>query len=232
MKNAIIGTVLLFVMTVPTFAQQLPLANTEEIEVPGIGTVLVDAEQPRLGVLSHLTFTSVPSGKLVGSVTMGEFDPKAAATTSVARLRFKVLHVAGLPDPIILAIFDYGGGSDCLREPVPIAYVGGEFRSLLSHPVAFWTQEGFALGDLGKGPDPAFALFKEMPAPNAKHYGAHQFSVEEFSWDKATGKFRPSMHWRTKLPTDIRGAAAEVGIPANALIDFEKLLKWFRDFTC
>jgi len=214
------------------FLIALPLAlAVEDIEIAGIGNVRVTAEQ-RIGILPRLIFTDVSSGKLLGSVAIGQFDPKAAVTTTVARLKLKVLHLAGLPNPLILAVFDYGGGSDCLREAAPVAYVGGTFRSLLPRPLAFWTQEGFALGDLGKGLNPAFALFKELPSSKATHYEPHQFSVEVFAWDKATGQFRPSATWHTKSATDLRGAAAEFGFPGSTVVDFETLLKWFPDFSC
>ena len=216
------------------FLIALPLAlAAEDIEVAGIGSVRVTAEQPRIGVLPHLMFTDVSSGKLLGSVAMGQFYPKAAVTTSVARLKLKILHVTGLPSPIVLAVFDYGGGSDCLREPVPVAYVGGEFRSLLPRPLAFWTQEGFALGDLGKGRNPAFAIFKKMPdAAHPGHYEAAPYMMQVFLWNKAALEFQSSATLYTKSATDLHGAAVGFGIPGSSVIDFETLLRWFPDFTC
>lgn len=216
------------------FLIAVPLAlAAEDIEIAGIGSVRLTAEQPRIGILPHLMFTDVSSGKLLGNVAMGQFDPKAAATTSVARLKFKVLDVAGLPSPIILAVFDYGGGSDCLREPVPVAFAGGEFRSLLPHPMAFWsTQEGFALGDLGNGRNPAFAVFKKMWDAAPGHYDPAPYSVEVYLWDKAAQEFRLSATWHTKSATDLQGAAAKFGIPKRSIVDFETLLRWFPDFGC
>jgi hypothetical protein len=155
----------------------------EQVEVPGVGTVLITAEQPN-GELPRLNFTNASSGKLLGSVVVANFDPKDAMTTSVGRLRFRVLRSAGLPDPTIVAVFDYGGGSDCHREPVVVGYLGGGFRNLLPRPVAFWTHEGFALGNFGAGNHPAFAIFNVVPGGET-HYQPHQFSVEVFSWDRS-----------------------------------------------
>jgi hypothetical protein len=209
--------------------------QTAFVQFKELGEVQVEAEEP-IGEMPRLLFTDARTGRPLPLLAIGRSDPrmftKITPDADYPRLRFKVLNVAGLPEPLLSAVVMMPGGSDCGYEPVPIGAIRGRLRPLLPTPITFTTQDGFALGELGNGRGKGFALINYDFDPSERHYQAHRYTVHFYKWNQHRGAFESAGKYTTTNKTDAVGAGTEAGIPQPQIVGREKLLTWFPDFGC
>jgi|GEM_PF-6283722 len=215
----------------PSTARSGPAARhvkqEEVVSFGGLGPVRVRAvEVPH--ALPRLDFSSPRTGRRLLSVPVGTSDPKSFVREPGNSLinplvRFRVLRVASLPDPLILAVAVRPGGSDHGFEATVVGEAGGRLRVLTTgRPPLVSIQGGVFVGDLGGGRGPGFAAWSFIWEDGA-HYDAHRYLVRLYPFDPARAAFGRATTWRTK-GKHRRGAdaLAELGLPRyeNLLDDF------------
>jgi hypothetical protein len=235
MQSTIRQSALLVLLLVGVAVSGTDKVQNAFVDFKEIGEVQVEAEEP-IGELPRLIFTDAQRGRQLTTVSVGNVDPvffpKLSAGDDYPKLRFRVLNVAKLPDPLVLAVGMMPGGSDCGYQPVVIASVGGHITSLLRKQITFTTQDAIAFGDLGNGRGYGFAVINYLSRDDEAHYQQHYFTVEFFKWSERRGAFERVEKYTTKKKTDAIGAGIESGLPRDEIIDREKLVEWFPDFRC
>lgn len=153
-------------------AQQQTVAGLQvrALEAPG------SAKLPRLVFLD---------GKChpVSQTVFGRPDPEAQGSEPPPHLlRFKMLSVAGMPDPLLLAVMASPGASDTEFDTQIFAPGDGRFHALLPRAAISLLEGGIYLGDLGQGIGPGFALWTMVWSPGEVHADPHRYTLRRWNW--------------------------------------------------
>jgi hypothetical protein len=161
----------------------------------------------------------------VSLTVFGRPDPETQGSDPPPHLlRFKVLSVAGMPDPLLLAVMASPGGSDTEFDTQVFAPEDGRFRALLPRAAISLLEGGIYLGDLGAGIGPGFALWTMAWAPGEVHADPHRYTLRRWRW---TGQGFEA------LPTET--TQQRYGDPAAALhelgVAYRDMTQDFPDFA-
>jgi hypothetical protein len=178
--------------------------------------------------LPRLEFSAASDNRRLLTVPVGTSDRKAFVREPGDSLinplvRFRVLKVEALPDPLVLAVAVRPGGSDHGFEATLIGEVNGRLRVLTPQPAPLVNlQGGFFVGDLGGGRGPGFAAWTFIWEDGA-HYDEHRYLVRLYSFEPGRASFRGAITLRSQ-GKHLRGedALAELGLPR-----YENLLDSF-----
>jgi hypothetical protein len=183
------------------------VGQQETMLMPGVGRVRVTAFETEEN--TRLVFENADTQKELNYFTMAEdsLNPK---------LRFKVMHVKGLPDPMIVGVSVSPGGSDSTYEMVAVASVGGGLRELSRTDTDTFTTEeegGFYLGDLGHGVGLGVVVWDFVWGYDESHVSPHQYEIKFYKWNKETARFEWNKVLRTpgKFSSD-KAALRSVGL--------------------
>jgi hypothetical protein len=225
-------SVLLFAATAILFSQSAAkTVQSEDVELRGIGHVKISAEEPDEGWL-NLRFTDVNSGRVLATVFADKSDDSFhRAALSWPEIRFRVLHVAGFPDLLILGVAKAGGASDCGYQTIPIGVVHGKIRNLSPKMLYFATQGGIYLGKT-KDSQPELALWYVQSINDVEHYGPHKYRFEFFRWNPKTGLLETRYVKTSRRYDSEREAAASFGLMPTGIIDLTTISSWFPEFGC
>ena len=167
------------------------LAQREEVRMPGVGSVLVSAYEN--DDETRLVFTQDYEVEKLASVTMasGSYKPT---------LRFRVLHVKGLPDPLVVGLAVSPGGSDSGWEAAAFGVVGGKLREVTGFEgLQTGDRGGFYFGDLGGGIGPGAAVWTDVwDLDYEGHPSPHRYEIKLYSWNRVNKRFEWHKVFRTQ----------------------------------
>ena len=210
------------------------LKQSEIVEFGKLGKIRIEAWGPTEELLAtpntdlpSLTFRRGEDGQLLETISIDNLR-----VYNPIRVRFRVLHIEGLPDPLILAIANTNGGSDCYYYPIPIARVNGRFRKLFSQTPEMDTQGAFSLGPLGKKGGIGLAVSTFQWGPNESHYDRHRYRIKFYRWNKAQKILEFAGSQLTPKLDDGAKAAVIAGIDSDIVMDAATLQSWFPEYSC
>lgn len=200
--------------------------QSEVVDFGKAGKIKVEAHE-QVGQALHLVFENAESGRVLETIGIEDVPAREPP-----RIRFRVMHIDGLPDPLILAVINTNGASDCYYYPIPIARVSGKFRRLLSEAPEMDTQGGFSLGSLGRRGGLGLAIWTFKWGPNESHYDHHRYRLKFYRWSQASGALENRGSELTRRLDDGIDAALAAGINADDIIDAGTLKEWFPEYSC
>jgi hypothetical protein len=172
-------------------AKPARVGQQEVVTFPGVGRVRVTAYETD-GLEARLVFERVDTGNKLIDINMGNEAPGLS-------LRFRVMHVKGLPDPLVVGVSVMPGGSDSGWEAVAFGVVGGELKHLTrSEVLQSGDRGGFYFGDLGGGRGVGAAVWDFVwDFDNEGHPSAHQYEIKLCKWNRWEARFE----WERVLRT-------------------------------
>lgn len=203
--------------------------QSEDAELRGIGHVRITAEEPDNGWL-NVKFTQVDTGRILATIYADKSND-SFRVGDLSSIRFRVLHVAGLLDPLILGIAHATGASDCAYQTIPIGLVHGKIRVLSSHVLDFATQGGIYLGKATTS-QAELALWYAQSAYGVEHYGPHKYRFEFFRWNPKTGLLERHSVKASRRYDSEREAAESFGLMPTGIVDAVTISSWFPEFGC
>ena len=179
------------VKTEATEAKPARVGQQEVVSFPGVGRVRVTAHEAD-GLEARLVFERVDTGEELINVNMGN-----EATGML--LRFRVLHVKGLPDPLVVGVSLMPGGADSGWEAAAFGAVGGELKHLTrSDVLQCGDRGGFYFGDLGGGRGVGAAVWDFVwDSDYEGRPSAHRYEIKLCKWNGREARFE----WERVLRT-------------------------------
>jgi hypothetical protein len=110
-------------------------------------------------------------------------------------LRFRVLHVKGRPDPLIVAASVTPAADHDDWRSFAVGVVNGQFVNLTSEELEGTDQGGFYYGDLGRG---LCAVSWNFVPGNESRADAHRYELKLYQWNHKTAGFEWSQVLRTR----------------------------------
>jgi hypothetical protein len=188
----------------PTPDKRPRISQQEIVNFPGIGQVRVKADAT-FGQYVRLIFEDSQSGKrLFQEQFYGEgdcFKPDADDPENAPYARFRVMHIAGLPDPLIVGIAVSHGGNDGDWEAVAVGAVNGKLKDLTPGHLSTTDQGGFFFGDLGAGRGLGEAEWQgiwDLDCDCEAHFGEHQYELKVYKWSEEAKRFEWYQVLRTR----------------------------------
>lgn len=126
------------------------------------------------------------------------FSPASGDSPESPFLRFKVLRVGGLPQPLILSVAVTPGGSDCGFYATVIGEQHGSLRVLTPEPLDTSILGGIHVGDLGGGRGAGAAVWHFIWDDGEGHYSEHRYEVKLYPFDSRRGRFVEGATLRTR----------------------------------
>ncbi len=205
------------------------VGQEETVAFRGLGRVKITAYEPveeskplTIGGHPGLVFTDAATGRELADIW---FSWEGHATN--VQVRFKVLHLEGLPDPLVVGVALTPGGSDSSWEAIPVGPVNGELRNLAQEMLTTGNQGGFFFGDLGKGIGPGAAAWEFIwDFESETHYQEHQYEMKLYRWNPKNLRFE----WYKVLRTDELVYPAREA-PRSLGFSFDDVRKKFPDFA-
>jgi hypothetical protein len=201
------------------------IVQTEVVDFGSAGQIKIQALEKSDG--SSLVFASNDSGHVLQTIPIHDTHG-----SRLEHVRFRVLHMTNFPDPLILAIANANGASDCFYYPMPIARINGKFRRLLFASPEMDTQGGFSLGSLGSIGGSGLAVWTFEWGPKESHYDRHRYRIKFYRWDKTNREFEYAGSRLTRQLDYGVEAALESGIDDSTIVDAAGVQSWFPEYGC
>jgi hypothetical protein len=179
----------------PTPDKTPRISQQEIVNFPGIGRVRISAVETFAESL-HLEFRDADTGKLLDSEY---FFGEEAEEDNVESpyLRFRVLHVKGLPDPLVVGMSARPAADHDDWKSIAVGAVNGSFRELTSEQLEGTDQGGFYYGNLGHGRGLGTVSW-EFVYGNEGHPDPHQYELKVYKWNPKTTSFEWYQVLRTR----------------------------------
>jgi hypothetical protein len=191
-------TVLLSLVFAPSEPPRVLTSAT--VRFPSNGDVSIEAAVKQ-GSYPRLIFRSRKNAQPLLEAEIGSgSDWKEPVTTRsqpdwvLEKLGFIVIHRPGLPDPTVVALAMYPGGSDCRYRAALLGEVGGQLRELTPSLPDHYTRGGDLLAKDAKG-DWTLNVYSERYQVNDVHVnGPSRMAVFSYVYDRSLGKFVEAGH--------------------------------------
>jgi hypothetical protein len=173
-------------------AKPARVGQQEVVSFPGVGRVRVTAYEAD-GLEVRLVFEKADTGDKLLDLNMG-------SERFGMLLRFRVLHVKGLPSPLVVGVSVIPGGSDSAWDAEAVGAVGGELIDLTrSETFQSGDRGGFYFGDLGNGLGLGAAVWDFVWDHDYEgHPGAHQYEIKLCKWNRRDARFEWYRVFRTR----------------------------------
>jgi hypothetical protein len=188
-------------------ADKTPRISQQEIvNFSGVGRVRIKADET-FGQNLRLIFENATSGKQLFEESFygrdDSFKPDADYPELAPYARFRVMHVKGLPDPLIVGIAIWPGGSDCYWEAVAVGAVDGELKGLMPEHLNAADEGGFFFGDLGGGRGIGTVSWDFIwDFGYESHFDQHQYELKIYKWNQKRDRFEWDQVLRTRAKFD------------------------------
>jgi hypothetical protein len=164
-----------------------PRINQQEIvNFPGIGRVRVSAFET-FGESPHLEFRDANTDKILDSEYFFG-DETEEGSVENPHLRFRVLHIKGFPEPLIVGMSATPGGDHDDWKSLSVGAVNGRLMEITSERLEGTDQGGFYYGDLGSGRGLGAASW-EFVGGNESNAAPHQYEMKIYKWNPKTASF-------------------------------------------
>lgn len=204
------------------------VSQQEIVNFPGLGRVSVSAVET-FGESLHLEFRDAQTGRLLDTQYFGGTAPSAELMEMNPFLRFTVMHVRGLPDPLIVGVAVTPGVSGSRWQSVAVGAVDGELRDLTFESLEASNLGGLYYGDLGGGRGPGAASWNWVWGYDDEgHYGPHRYELTVYRWNPESGRF----DWDSTLRTRAKFESGKKAVRSLGyhLSDVRKSFPDFADF--
>ena len=156
---------------------------------PGLGMVWVRAVE-NYGERMRIEVLSVETDALLYSFEDPTDERPGAGSISNPFLRFRILRIEGLPQPLIFAVTVTPGGSGHGFYAMLIGEVGGRLKVLTEEPLGTSNQGGIYVGDLGAGRGFGAAVWETTWDYDSEcHYCPHRYEVALYPFDSRRKRF-------------------------------------------
>lgn len=135
----------------------------------------------------------------------------AAMVDPDTKLRFRVLKLAGLPQPLVLVAVASPGGSDVSFDTQLVGRVGGHYRPLIEKPVQSLLEGGVYVGPLGPKLGDGVAVWNFVWANGEAHVSPHRYTLRRQRWTGSRFTDLPALTTKGKY-TDPVAALAELHV--------------------
>jgi hypothetical protein len=211
----------------PTPDKTPRISQQEIVNFPGIGKVRISTFDASAESM-RLEFRDASTEKMLDREYVGDYEPGPLPDMN-PYLRFKVMHIKGLPDPLIVGVSMAPGVSDSSWQSVAVSAVGGELRELTTERLETSNQGGFYYGDLGSGRGfGALSWDSVWSGGDECHYCAHRFELKVYKWSEKTKHFE----WYEVLRTHGKFEDGEKAVRSLGfnLSDMRRSFPDFKDF--
>jgi hypothetical protein len=157
-----------------------------ELGVLEIGVRAVNKQLPKLIIRNT-------AKKILFQVEMGHSYSDPGNFLYSAGIEFKVSHIPGLPDPLLMVLAVGSGGSANRWEMMLIGVVSGRIQRLW-RTKPFSDAGGFFVGDLGKGRGLGIAEWDWSPW----QFSTTKYSIQLYRWNKGKAQFDLGPHFILK----------------------------------
>ena len=151
------------------------------VRFPQFGNVRVRAREEFKSL--KLEFIDPKSEREVHTSYLGNYDWSWDNPDWNPKLRFKVISIKGLPDPLVVAIAMNPGVSDSGWEAVAVGVVNGRLEQLNYEALETSNEGGFYFGDLGHGLGLGAAQWNFVWGEDECHPPPHKYEVKLFKWN-------------------------------------------------
>lgn len=193
LRLTIVALVLLQTRELPSKAITVTFPKEGKVEVL---TEVAQGRHPRI------LFRSVQTSKVLLDATVGtegiwrEIVDKDDPEHHVIDEVLVSLHRPGLPDPLVVSMARYGGGSDCPYKPVLFGEVAGSIAQLTPNIPNYETRGGIFLST---GAEITLTVVSERYQEHDVHYsGPSRMAVYRYVWNGS----RFLLKSQAQVPTD------------------------------
>jgi hypothetical protein len=180
------------------------IAESVVVNFPTLGEVRARAVE-NFGEPVRMEFVKLGSDEVLAAFDAphSDSDPKGFSPNSDVDfgnpfLRFKVLRIGGLPQPLILSVAVTPGGSDCGFYATVIGEEHGRLKVLTPEPLDTSILGGIHVGDLGGGRGVGAAVWSFIWDDGEGHYSEHRYEVKLYPFDSRRGRFVEGATLRTR----------------------------------
>jgi hypothetical protein len=173
---------------------QAQMMQQELIKFPVLGVLEVKAQTIE-GQLPSLIIRDA-SKKEQMRIEMGyTLDPDPTSFKHSAGIEFKVFHISGLPDPLLIVIATGPGGSDTAWEVILIGVVSGKIQRLWT--TGLGNAGGVFIGDLGRKRGIGIAQWA-WRGGECHACPPDEYSLQLYIWNKERLRFDIGQHFTIK----------------------------------
>jgi hypothetical protein len=183
--------------------------QNEFIQFPGLGVLEVKAQAVE-GQVPTVAIRDVDEKVLLQIKMEGKAYGDSEIFTHRVGIQFKVLHIPGLPDPLIMVMAVETWGSDAGWETAIIGVVSGKIKCLWQQTEPLNYDGGIFVGDLGQDIGAGIAQWNFIWGSGEAHVDQHNYRLQLYLWNKEKSQFDVGPHYITK----------EKGGPSRVPADF------------
>jgi hypothetical protein len=170
---------------------QVEYVKFPELGVLEVGVQAIEGQLPKLIIRNA-------AKKVFFQMEMGHaYDPHPENFEYDGSIEFKVIHISGLPNPLLNVVASGGGGSDNLWEMTLIGVVSGKIKRLWKQTEPLPNAGGFFVGDLGNDRGVGIALWHYIGGHEC-HICPHKYALFLYRWNKEKSQFDIGPHFITK----------------------------------
>lgn len=151
-----------------------------------------------------------------------DWPPREGFSYANPLLRFKVLHIKGLPSPMIFAVAVFPGGSDIGYAVKMIGEKNGKIATLSKDAIDLSIQNGVYLGYINR--KYGYGMITWEFQWEEAHYDPHKYKIKIYTWDSRKHEFIHKVTLTTKKKfSNGCSAVRHCGLPCKNFRD--KVLK-------
>jgi hypothetical protein len=184
--------ILIFLLSSTAKASWKPMFQQESVKFPGLGVLEITA-QANEGQMPKVVVRDAAK-KVLLQLEMGYTEEVPDSFQHYAGIEFKVLHIPGLPNPLLMIVAAGSGGSAAPYEVALIGIVFGKIDLLWQDAVTQPDYGGFFVGDLGKNRGVGIARWT-WRGGECHACPPDEYFIELYLWNKEKSRFGVSQQF-------------------------------------